>query len=270
MKPKTLILILAAACCGVIGRYVTTLVTAQLAAQTEVEKISVLVARRDIGRGTLLTEPDKWFQERQFVKGEEPTSAIRRFDELKDRRLNKPLSAEQFVTAEDLLFEPQKNERSDEQEPGVRKDVVNPTRARAASETLIDAVKDSQRKPERLEPDSKQKLFYANLVKSFERSVSDLKQSTRKSKDRAERHRSMLRRYEAAEQTLTQYNALLQAQRDQQQMDDRVRRMEARDKRLEKLMEQLRQAVSVQDWELAARVHSRLLKECAEAGKPIS
>ena len=75
----------------------------------------------------------------------------------------------------------------------------------------------------------------------------------------------MLRRYEGGDQTLTQYSALLQGQRDQQQMDDGVKRMEARDKRLERLTEQLRQAVSVRDWELAARVHSRILKECAEA-----
>jgi hypothetical protein len=264
MRPKTLIVLLVAACCGMIGRYLTTRVPAQFAVQTEAEKVSVLVARRDIGRGTLLTEPDKWFQEKEFIKGEAPTSAIRGFDELKDRRLNKPLSAEQFVTAQDLS-ETQKKEPLEDQEPGMRKDVLNPNQARVPQ--LTDDVKDRQRRPERSEPESKQKVFYANLVKSFERSLSDLKQSTRNSKDRAERHRAMLRRYEAAEQTLTQYNALLQAQREQQQMDDRVKRMEARDKRLEKLTDQLRRAVSVQDWELAARVHSRLLKEFAEAGK---
>jgi hypothetical protein len=264
MKPKTLILMLLAVCFGVVGSYLTSLVTAQLAVQAEVEKVGVLVARRNITVGTLLSEPDKWFEEKQFVKGEEPKSGLHSFDELKDRRLNKPLSTEQVVTARDLS-ERQIKEPVGDQEPGKRKEVAIPKPARATLPKLMDDVQDRRRGPDHREPENKQKVFYENLVKSLEKLVSDVKQTTRNCKDRAERHRLMLGRYEGEEQTLTRYNALLQGQREQQQMDESVKRMEARDKRLDKLTAQLRQAVSVGDWELAARVHSRILKECAEA-----
>jgi hypothetical protein len=253
MKPKTLIVMLVAACSGAVGSYLTGLVTAQLAVPTEAEKVSVLVARQNIATGTLLRVPDKFFEEKQFIKGEDPTGVIRSFNELKDRRLNKPLRAEQFVTAGDLS-EPEKKEPVREQEPGTRMEVANSTSA-AHGQRMLDQV----------EQERKQKAFYDNLVKSLDRVVSDAKRSTRNRKERAEQHRSMLGRYERGAQTLTEYRALLQGQREQQQMDDVVKRMEARDKRLEKLTGQLRQAVSVRDWERAAKVHSCILKEFAEA-----
>jgi hypothetical protein len=256
MKPKTLILLLVAGCSGVVGSYLTSLVTAQLAVQTEAEKVSVLVARQNIATGTLFRDPDQFFEEKPFIKGEDPTGAIRSSNELKDRRLNKPLRAEQFVTAGDLS-EPEKKEPAREQEPGTRKEIANSDQATLAAH--------GQRTLDQVEQERKQKIFDDNLVKSLDRVVSDAKRSTRNRKERAEQHRSMLGRYERAEQTLTEYGALLQGQREQEQMDDLVRRMEARDKRLEKLTEQLRQAVSVRDWERAAKVHSRILKECAEA-----
>ena len=255
MKPKTLIVMLVAACSGVVGSYLTSLVTAQLAVPTEAEKVSVLVARQNIAAGTLLRDPDKFFEEKQFIKGEDPTGAIRSFNELKDRLLNKPLRAEQFVTAGDLS-EPEKNEPVREQEPGTRKEVANSDQAMLAAH--------DQRMLDQVEQERKQKAFYDNLVKSLDRVVAEAKRSTRNRKEKAEQHRSMLGRYERAVQTLTEYSALLQGQREQQQMDDVVKRMEARDKRLEKLTGQLRQAVSVRDWERAAKVHSRILKECAE------
>src|SRR5262249_18518368 len=42
-------------------------------------------------------------EEKAFAKGEEPKKAIRTFDQLANRRLNKPLAAEQFVSADDLM-----------------------------------------------------------------------------------------------------------------------------------------------------------------------
>src|SRR5437762_1668651 len=102
MKPKTVILMVVAIVCGLAASYMTSRVIADRDAQVEVEKVSVLVARRNLAMGTLITDPAKLFEEKQFTKGEEPKKAIRNLDDLKERRLNKPLAAEQFVTADDL------------------------------------------------------------------------------------------------------------------------------------------------------------------------
>jgi pilus assembly protein CpaB len=66
------------------------------------EKVTVLVAKQNLTMGTIIKEPEKLFDEKSFTKGEEPKKAIRNFDELKGKFLNKPLTAEQFVTADDL------------------------------------------------------------------------------------------------------------------------------------------------------------------------
>jgi pilus assembly protein CpaB len=102
MKSKTVILMVVAIACGLAASYMTSRVIAERDAKPDAEKVAVLVAKRNIGMGTLINEPEKFFEEKQFVKGEEPKKAIRNVDELKNQRLNKPLSAEQFVTADDL------------------------------------------------------------------------------------------------------------------------------------------------------------------------
>jgi pilus assembly protein CpaB len=102
MKSKTVILMVVAITCGLAASYMTSRVIADRDAKPDVEKVGVLVAKRAISMGTLINDPDKFFEEKQFIKGEEPKKAIRVLDELKNQRLNKPLSAEQFVTADDL------------------------------------------------------------------------------------------------------------------------------------------------------------------------
>lgn len=102
MKSKTVILMVVAVACGLAASYMTIKAIAERGNQTEVEKVSVLVARKNLSLGILIHEPEKLFEEKQFIAGMEPKKAIRYLDELKDRRLNKPLSAEQFVTADDL------------------------------------------------------------------------------------------------------------------------------------------------------------------------
>jgi pilus assembly protein CpaB len=104
MKPKTMILMFVAIGCGLAASYMTSRVIAERnSEQAEVEKVSVLVAKKNMNLGTHLKNPEAMFEEKFFVKGEEPKKAIRTFDMLKDKRLNKPISAEQFVTEEDLV-----------------------------------------------------------------------------------------------------------------------------------------------------------------------
>jgi pilus assembly protein CpaB len=88
--------------CGLAASYMTSRLIADRAKDTGEEKVTVLVARQNIPMGTLLKEPEQLFEEKQFTKGEEPKRAIRAFEELKDHRLSKPLSAEQFVTPDDV------------------------------------------------------------------------------------------------------------------------------------------------------------------------
>src|SRR5262249_47627837 len=47
------------------------------------------------------------FVEKDFTLGDEPKKAVRTFEEVKDRVLSKPLSAEQWVVADDLLTKQQ-------------------------------------------------------------------------------------------------------------------------------------------------------------------
>ncbi|HLJ97273.1 MAG TPA: Flp pilus assembly protein CpaB [Gemmataceae bacterium] len=103
MKPKTLILMIVAVGCGLAASYMTSRVIAERGNQSDVEKVSVLVARKNLAMGILIADPEKLFEEKQFTKGEEPKKAIRELEDLKGRRLNKPLTAEQFVTADDLI-----------------------------------------------------------------------------------------------------------------------------------------------------------------------
>ena len=101
MKSKTLILMIVAIVCGLAASYMTSRVIADRK-DSEEEKVTVLVAKQNIAMGTMIEDPAKLFEEKLFTKGEEPRKAVREFEQLKDHRLNKPLSAEQFVTPDDL------------------------------------------------------------------------------------------------------------------------------------------------------------------------
>src|SRR6266852_7351806 len=105
MKPKTMALMAVAVICGLGASYMTSRLLAERTTDTpqEVEKVKILVARKNVPQGTYIKEPTDWFVEKEFTKGEEPKKAVQNFDELKDKVLSKPLSAEQWVTADDLL-----------------------------------------------------------------------------------------------------------------------------------------------------------------------
>jgi pilus assembly protein CpaB len=105
MKPKTMILMAVAVICGLGASYMTSRLLAERKEESpqEVEKVKVLVAKKSVPQGTYFKEPSDWFIEKEFTLGEEPKKAVRNFDELKDKVLSKPLSAEQWVLADDLL-----------------------------------------------------------------------------------------------------------------------------------------------------------------------
>jgi pilus assembly protein CpaB len=118
MKPKTVILMVVAVGCGLAASFLTSRLIAE---RGEPEKVGVLVARHDIPMGTLLTDPEKLFEEKGYTKGEEPRKAIRSLVELKGHRLTRLVSAEQFVTADDLIDKT----KGLEVEPGKRAFTLN-------------------------------------------------------------------------------------------------------------------------------------------------
>jgi pilus assembly protein CpaB len=105
MKPKTMILMVVAVVCGLGASYMTSRVIAERGQNNaaDEEKVTVLVARQKVPMGTLIKDPQHYFVEKAYTKGEEPKKALKTWDQLKEKRLNKPLSEDQFVTADDLM-----------------------------------------------------------------------------------------------------------------------------------------------------------------------
>jgi pilus assembly protein CpaB len=103
VKPKTIILMVVAVACGLVASYLTSRMLAQNSGGGDEEKVKVLVAKQKIPMGTRLKEPEKFFVEKEFTKGEEPKKAFTSYDQLKDKILNKTLSAEVHVTPDDLM-----------------------------------------------------------------------------------------------------------------------------------------------------------------------
>ena len=106
MKPRTMILMVIAVVCGLAASYLTSRMLAQQQPAEE-EKVTVLVAKQRIPMGTLIKDPEKFFVAKEYTKGNEPKKAFTSFDQLKDKRLNKTISAEVHVTPDDLLTKDQ-------------------------------------------------------------------------------------------------------------------------------------------------------------------
>lgn len=100
MKPKTMILMVVAISCGLGASYMTSRLLADR--QQEVERVPILVAKKNLNMGDTLKTPDELFEEKLVPKGEEPRNAIFEADKLKGRQLKRPLRQGDFVTADDL------------------------------------------------------------------------------------------------------------------------------------------------------------------------
>lgn len=111
MKTQTIVLILllslilplsAFVVFSFVGLYVASRLPFTSPPLVSVESVMVLVAIEDSPQGTVLTEPQKKFKYKPVIKGEEPKMAVNSYDQLKDKMLNKSISAEQFCTPKDL------------------------------------------------------------------------------------------------------------------------------------------------------------------------
>jgi pilus assembly protein CpaB len=74
-----------------------------LGGQKPEETVQVLVASKEIPQGTLVSDPDQYFKEKTFIRGQEPKNYVSKKEELKDRIVVKALPEDQFCTEQDLL-----------------------------------------------------------------------------------------------------------------------------------------------------------------------
>ena len=102
MKPKTLVLMVVAVTCGLGASYMTSRLLADRQTDDS-EKVAVLVAKRGVNNGETIKVPQDVFEEKLYVKNEEPRDAITKFEDLKGRVLKKALRQGDFVRADDLL-----------------------------------------------------------------------------------------------------------------------------------------------------------------------
>jgi hypothetical protein len=69
---------------------------------TETGRVSVLVARKNIDRGTSMREPRDWFTLRDLGPGDVAKNAIEAYQALKEKYLNRSLRRGDYVRPEDL------------------------------------------------------------------------------------------------------------------------------------------------------------------------
>ncbi len=102
MKPKTMVLMMVAVGCGLVASYMTSRLIADRGT-TQEPRIKVLVAKKKLKQLTLLNKPEELFMEKELPVDAIPKKAVKSFEELKDKRLNKGLTEESLVTTDDLI-----------------------------------------------------------------------------------------------------------------------------------------------------------------------
>jgi pilus assembly protein CpaB len=104
MKPKTMILLAVAIGCGLVASYLTSKVLADRGSgEQQVEMVTVLAAKKNLGMGTVLKDPEKFFIEKEIPKSAAPKKGFTSFDDIKNLKLVKPVSEDAFITKDDIM-----------------------------------------------------------------------------------------------------------------------------------------------------------------------
>jgi pilus assembly protein CpaB len=103
MKPKTLILMVVAVTCGLGASYMTSRLLAERQSTDDSERIRILVAKKTLDMGVTIKKVEDYFEEKNFIKGEEPKNAITDPKELQGRVLKITRKAGDTVSGDDLL-----------------------------------------------------------------------------------------------------------------------------------------------------------------------
>jgi Flp pilus assembly protein CpaB len=101
MKQKNVILMVVAVGCGLVAAFLTS----QMNAKGQVEQIDVLVAAKDLPVGTVITKDDvdKYVKVKRVPKDGLPPAFVTEKEQLLDKRLSRPLHAEETFNPQDLL-----------------------------------------------------------------------------------------------------------------------------------------------------------------------
>jgi Flp pilus assembly protein CpaB len=104
MKIKTLLLLVVAVVCGTAGSRISKRLFSSTP-EPEAEMVVVLAAKHPLASGTLLSEPERLFEERKLAKSEVPDQAVQRAQQLRGRKLAKAIAAQALVTVDCLTEE---------------------------------------------------------------------------------------------------------------------------------------------------------------------
>lgn len=101
MKQKNLILMVVAVGCGLVAAFLTS----QMSAKPAVETTDVVVAAIDIPVGVVITKEDlpKYLKTKKVSKDAVPTEIVEAPEELADKRLSRPIRAEETISRKDLM-----------------------------------------------------------------------------------------------------------------------------------------------------------------------
>jgi Flp pilus assembly protein CpaB len=101
MKQKNVILMVVAVGCGLVAAFLTS----QMSAKSNVEQVDVVVAAKDLPVGTTITrtELDKMVKIKKMPKDGLPPAYVTDLEQLVDKRLSRPVRAEETFNPQDLL-----------------------------------------------------------------------------------------------------------------------------------------------------------------------
>jgi Flp pilus assembly protein CpaB len=101
MKQKNLILMVVAVGCGLVAAFLTS----QMSAKPQVESVEVVVAATDIPVGVGIGKEDlaKYLKTKKLPKDAVPADIVESPDELVDKRLARPIRAEETISRKDLM-----------------------------------------------------------------------------------------------------------------------------------------------------------------------
>jgi pilus assembly protein CpaB len=103
MKPKTIALLVVAITCGLVASYMTSRLLAERSSAPEETKVPILMAKMKVPAFTPIKDPEKYFEMREMAEGSFPSKAIKSFDDVRGKSLQRALSKDLPVTPDDLI-----------------------------------------------------------------------------------------------------------------------------------------------------------------------
>ncbi len=103
MKPKTIALLVVAITCGLGASYMTSRLLAERSNVPEETKVPILMAKMKVPAFQPIKDPEKYFEIREMAEGSFPAKAIKSFDDVRGKSLQRSLGKDLPVTPDDLV-----------------------------------------------------------------------------------------------------------------------------------------------------------------------